>query len=107
MTCFSNLALYIYMYFYMHTCTSTQAIKVFIVCHCVSLTESPLVVAVFWALLTSHSFFACGHTTTVTSLRVEAAFTGIHGEINKFNLPLAGLLVGLNTLGPQVQETSS
>ncbi len=64
-------------------------------------------VAVFWALLTSHSFFACGHTTTVTSLRVEAAFTGIHGEINKFNLPLAGLLVGLNTLGPQVQGTPS
>ncbi len=67
-----------------------------------TVTESPLVVAVFWALSSSHSFFSCGHTTTVTSLRVEAAFTGINGEINKYNLPLAGFLVGLNTLGPQV-----
>ena len=63
---------------------------------------SSLQVCVFWGLLTCHTFFAFGHSATVTSLRFECAFTGIHGEINSFNLPLAGALVGLNTLGPQV-----
>ena len=31
---------------------------------------------------------------------------GIHGEINKYNLPLAATLVGLNTIAAQVGHDS-
>ena len=65
-------------------------------------TGGSLHACVFWGLLTCHTFFTFGHSTTVTSLRFECAFIGIHGEVNSYNLPLAGALVGLNTLGSQV-----
>jgi len=58
---------------------------------------------VLWIFLSSHSFFSFGHHATVTSLRFESAFVGIHGEITKYNLLLAGVLVGLNTLASQVR----
>ena len=57
---------------------------------------------VLWGMLSCHGFFSFGHHATVTSLRFEAAFVGIHGEITNYNLPLAGILVGLNTLASQV-----
>lgn len=38
----------------------------------------------------------------MTSLRFEAAFVGLHGEVTGANFYLAGLLVGVNTLGSQV-----
>lgn len=55
-----------------------------------------------WGLLGYHSFFSFGHHATVTSLRFEAGFVGIHGEITKYNLPLAAILVGINTVASQV-----
>ena len=57
-----------------------------------------------WVLLSAHSFFSLGHHATVASLRFEAAFVGIHGDINNYNLLLAGTLVGLNTLASQVRN---
>lgn len=62
---------------------------------------------VLWALLGSHSFFSFGHHATVTSLRFEAGFVGIHGEITKYNLPLAATLVGLNTIASQVSKVDT
>ncbi len=67
-------------------------------------TDGMLEMCVFWIFLGSHSFFSFGHHATVTSLRFEAAFVGIHGEITKYNLPLAALLVGLNTMASQVSQ---
>lgn len=61
-------------------------------------------VCVLWGLLGAHSFFSLGHHATVTSLRFEAAFAGIHGEITKCNLPFAAVLVGLNTIASQVER---
>ena len=59
---------------------------------------------IFWALLSCHFFFGFGHHATITSLRFEAGFVGIHGEMTAFNLPFAGALVGLNTLASQVRS---
>lgn len=39
----------------------------------------------------------------MTSLRFEAAFVGLHGAVTGTTLPLAGLLVGLNTLASHVR----
>lgn len=39
----------------------------------------------------------------MTSLRFEAAFVGLHGAVTGAILPLAGLLVGLNTLASHVR----
>lgn len=52
-------------------------------------------------------FFGIGHQATVTSLRFEAAFVGLHGEVTGTNLYLAGLLVGMNTLASQVNYVYS
>lgn len=38
----------------------------------------------------------------MTSLRFEAAFVGLHGEVTGAHLYLAGVLVGVNTLASQV-----
>lgn len=38
----------------------------------------------------------------MTSLRFEAAFVGLHGEVTGANLYMAGILVGVNTLASQV-----
>ena len=59
-------------------------------------------VCVMWSLMSCQFFFGFGHHATVTSLRFEAGFVGLHGEIHKYNLPFAAALVGLNTLGSQV-----
>ena len=48
-------------------------------------------------------FFGFGHQATLTSLRIEAAFVGVHGEITGINAPLAAIFVGLNTLASQVK----
>lgn len=42
----------------------------------------------------------------MTSLRFEAAFVGLHGAVTRATLPLAGLLVGLNTLASHVRKNS-
>ena len=63
--------------------------------------------SVLWTLLSCHSFFSFGHHATVTSLRFEAGFVGIHGEITKYNLPLAATLVGLNTIASQVRQETA
>lgn len=52
--------------------------------------------------MSSQFFFGFAHHAIVTSLRFEAGFVGLHGEINAYNLPFAAILVGLNTLGSQV-----
>ena len=59
-------------------------------------------VCVLWGLMSCQYFFGFGHHATVTSLRFEAGFVGLHGEIHTYNLPFAAVLVGLNTLGSQV-----
>lgn len=58
---------------------------------------------VFWGLMCCQFFFGFGHQATVTSLRFEAAFVGLHGAVTGATLPLAGLLVGLNTLASHVR----
>ena len=60
-------------------------------------------VVVFWALSSSQLFFGFGHQTTIVSLRFEAGFVGLHGEVSGAKLILAGLLVGINMLSSQVQ----
>ena len=57
---------------------------------------------VLWGLMSFQFFFGFGHHAIVTSLRFEAGFIGLHGEIHAYNLPIAGALVGLNTLASQV-----
>ena len=57
--------------------------------------------------MSSHFFFGFGHHATVTSLRFEAGFVGLHGEMHSYNLPFAAALVGLNTLGSQVSGNFS
>lgn len=59
-------------------------------------------VCVLWGLMSFQFFFGFGHHAIVTSLRFEAGFVGLHGEIHAYNLPIAGALVGLNTLASQV-----
>ena len=50
--------------------------------------------------MTTMYFHGTGHEPTVPSIRFEAAFVGMHGEVESFII--AGLLVGFNTLGSQV-----
>jgi phosphatidylinositol glycan class O len=57
----------------------------------------PLVV--LWGLVSSQYFFGFGHHATVVSLRFEAGFVGLHGEMSGLNLLCAGMLVGLNMIG--------
>ena len=57
---------------------------------------------VLWGLMSCQYFFGFGHHATVTSLRFEAGFVGLHGEVHAYNLPFAAALVSLNTLGSQV-----
>lgn len=61
-----------------------------------------LAICVFWGLMCCQFFFGIGHQATVTSLRFEAAFVGLHGEVTGAHLYLAGVLVGVNTLASQV-----
>lgn len=60
----------------------------------------PLVV--LWGLVSSQFFFGFGHHATVVSLRFDAGFVGLHGQMSGLNLLCAGMLVGLNMLGSQV-----
>ena len=61
--------------------------------------------AVYWCVVTTLFFHATGHETTIPSIRFDAAFVGIHGEVNSLlTFLLAGLLVGLNTLASQVRR---
>lgn len=60
----------------------------------------PLVIV--WGLMSCQYFYCLGHTPTVTSLRFEAAFTVIDGNISGLNLIAAGIVVALNTLASQV-----
>ena len=57
---------------------------------------------VLWGLVSSQFFFGFGHHATVVSLRFEAGFVGLHGEMSGINLLCGGLLVGLNMLGSHV-----
>jgi phosphatidylinositol glycan class O len=59
-------------------------------------------VVVLWGLTSSQSFFGFAHHATVTSLRFDAGFVGLRGEMSGFYLLFAGLLVGFNMLGSQV-----
>ena len=49
-------------------------------------------------------FYGFGHQATVTSLKIEAGFIGLHGEVTPYTLPLAGLLVGLNLMASHVSQ---
>ena len=60
--------------------------------------------SVLCSLLVDHYFFAFGHQATVNSLRFEAGFIGIYGDIQSIKLLIAGVLVGLNTLASQVNK---
>lgn len=68
-------------------------------------TGMSLPVTVSWGLMSCQFFFGLGHHATITSLRFEAAFVGLHGEITWYNLPVAAALVGLNMLASQVGST--
>ena len=68
------------------------------------LQPASLPVSVFWGLMSCQFFFGFGHQATISSVRIEAAFVGVHGEITGTNLPLAMLLVGINTLASQVRH---
>lgn len=59
-------------------------------------------VVVTWGLMSCQYFYCLGHTPTVTSLRFEAAFAVIDGDVSGVNLLAAGVVVGLNTLASQV-----
>lgn len=62
--------------------------------------------AVYWCVATTLFFHATGHETTIPSIKFDAAFVGIHGEVNSLlTFLIAGLLVGLNTLASQVRGT--
>lgn len=49
-------------------------------------------------------FFGFGHQATIPSLRFDAAFVGVYGEMTTFKLPIAGLFVTVNTLASQVHK---
>eukprot|EP00731_Ephydatia_muelleri_P016382 Em0009g806a len=57
---------------------------------------------IVWGLMSCQSFYCLGHTPTVTSLRFEAAFTVVDGDISGLNLLTAGVVVALNTLASQI-----
>ena len=57
---------------------------------------------VLWGLMCSQFFFGFGHHATVVSLRFDAGFVGVHGDMSGLNLLCGGMLVGLNMLGSQV-----
>ena len=67
-------------------------------------TEQSWPLVVLWGLMSSQFFFGFGHHATVTSLRFDAGFVGLRGEMSGHNLLLAGLLVGLNMLGSHVSR---
>ena len=73
---------------------------------CVSLAveRSSWPVVVLWGLVSSQFFFGFGHHATVTSLRFDAGFVGLRGEMSGLPLLFAGLLVGLNMLGSHVSQ---
>ena len=73
--------------------------------HCsIPAVEGSWCVVVLWGLMSSQFFFGFGHHATVTSLRFDAGFVGLRGEMSGLTLLSAGLLVGLNMLGSQVCE---
>ena len=60
--------------------------------------------AVLCSLFVDQYFFGLGHQATVNSLRFEAGFVGIYGNLNSITLVIAGILVGINTLASQVRS---
>ena len=52
--------------------------------------------------MSSQFFFGFGHHATVTSVRFDAGFVGLRGEMSGLRLLFAGLLVGINMLGSHV-----
>lgn len=68
----------------------------------------PLVTrVVICSLFVDQYFFGLGHQATVNSLKIEAGFVGLHGDMKSVTLVLAGVLVGLNTLASQVRLHTS
>ena len=59
--------------------------------------------AVVCSLFVDQYFFGLGHQATVNSLKIEAGFVGVYGDIRSVNLLIAGVLVGMNTLASQVR----
>ncbi len=57
--------------------------------------------ATLCSLFVDQYFFGLGHQATVNSLRFEAGFIGIYGNMNSAFLIMAGILVGINTLASQ------
>jgi phosphatidylinositol glycan class O len=51
-------------------------------------------------MVTSLYFHATGHEPTIPSIKFDAAFVGMHGEVDSF--VVAGLLVAMNTLVSQI-----
>lgn len=47
-------------------------------------------------------YYATGHQPTITGMKLDAGFVGLHGEMVGYKLALAGLFVGLNSLVAQV-----
>ena len=60
--------------------------------------------SVLCSLVSMQYFYGFGHQATVTSLKIEAGFVGLHGDVTPFTLPIAGLLVGLNLMASHVRE---
>lgn len=57
-------------------------------------------IVVLWHLLSSYYFYCTGHQATIPSIRFEAAFVGLPGDME--NLVLPGLLILLNTFAAPV-----
>lgn len=57
---------------------------------------------VLWDLMIIQLYYATGHQPTITGMKLDAGFVGLHGEMVGYKLALAGFLVGLNSLVAQV-----
>ena len=56
--------------------------------------------SVYWCMMTGLYFHATGHEPTIPSIKFDAAFVGMHGEVESF--VVAGILVAMNMLTSQV-----
>lgn len=68
------------------------------------LLVSLLTRAIICSLFVDQYFFALGHQATVNSLKIEAGFVGLHGDMKSITLIMAGVLVGINTFTSQVKR---
>jgi len=68
---------------------------------------TPWSLVVLWHLMITQLYYATGHQPTITGMKLDAAFVGVHGEMVGYKLVLGGFLVGLNALVAQVKLTNN